>query len=373
MKKHIRSTLALLYAALIACMPLASFAKALQSDVIVASSSDIVTDAEVFKRAVDNGKILFISAPEMSIEDVAEILMIPLNTNQTYSPFILMAYSIFKSGDKYNVCQIYATYVEDETSSDKETTNKSINSYGNAVSQATDFADVILLNKFDNPNRLDPLSVVGEAVDNVRKIESFAKSVKENVILNTSKVNLRSFELPENDTASWHEILYVFNHANHIVAHVTCNLFAYAKGRGIVDQTNHNIYDVICSAEVCPYSPNKAGEYEVMIHCNTVNSKCRKTTNLPSGISYTKGVSLTGSYSVGDGPGGSVTYETDWTYNPESQPGRCYDITPGMQVATKVGYMRGAFASVSYDIIESNPTLTETVVTLNNISLGGWF
>lgn len=375
----------------------------LSADVFAVNYENLDQVAPFSKQLIDNGSILFISAPEESVEDISKSLSIPINVRQTYQSLPLMAYYFFKVNDKYFATPIYAVFAEETASiADRAldiSSAKAISPSSESACVTTSFDSVTFLRE-DNVAKhynttIDPKDAISYAITVRDEITSFISSVEEIEGQNSKSIdnssNERGITMPSaNFSEAWNNDLYVYGRNNKLYGYVRCGVYAYQKGRAIVNGKSCNIYDVLSTAKAYPKQGYYVGKYDVMIHCNVTNFVCLDTTTLPSGITYTQQVGLTGSFTAVEGLGGSVSFNTSWSYNPESQiitessshprvvywnartvnaqSGKSYDISPGMRVASPVGKMRGAFSTFYCDALFMGIT-----IKTNSLSLGDWF
>lgn len=372
------------------------------ADVLAIDYENIECISEFAKQIIDNGTILFIASPEKSIEDISKILSIPIDVEQTYQPLPLMAYYFFKANEQYFSTPVYAALAEEVTTTNIETPSAS--AIGSAYSERDKtfvlykFSDVTLLSDCNKNGSfhttIDPFDAIPSAVTTRDDIDSFTKSVEESAVSKTADESTRTITMPSiGHTRAWPTVLHYFDSNGNIIGYMLCCVYAYAKGQAIVDDTMHNIYDVISTAKVYPYNGRKVQYYDVMMHCNVQGFIRLSTPTLPSGINYSQQLQLSGSYSSGSGAGGSVGYSTGWSYNPESQivtetsnhpnvvywrartvnpvGGKAYDIAPGMRIASPINKMRGAFAEFYCDTLGG--LFDNQVISTTIGSLGGWF
>jgi hypothetical protein len=71
------------------------------ADVVVVDFTDIETISSVARELVDDGKMLYVTNPEVIAEDLAQILSIPRDVTTSYMELVLIAYSIYRIGDIY--------------------------------------------------------------------------------------------------------------------------------------------------------------------------------------------------------------------------------------------------------------------------------
>lgn len=367
------------------------------ADVLTVQYSDIGSIAEIAKEVVDMGVMLYIAEPECSAEDISALLSIPKSSTTSYQSELLVAYSIYKLNDKYIFANSYVMMADEddgsnqfanERSSDAEETEK-VAPRAQAQVQSN-FADVTTLSDYAVQRAgtvsFDHSTIIAAALTSKSDVEDVAQ----NVSVTEDAAAPYSANLPSKlATETWNDQLNVYGLNNTYYGYINCSVYAYSHGTGRVNSKTQNVYDVLSYVKAYPGSGYTLKQYAVDINCNYTDFSNLQTTTLPSGISYSTSVGLSGEIST-DGPsiGGEVS--TSWTYNPESQTidessstprivkwtaktvsptsGKAYDIAPGMRVASPTEYKRGAFSN-----IYCNAMILGISIRSNDIEVGGWF
>jgi hypothetical protein len=372
------------------------------ADVLVIKYDDISMISDKAKSIVDEGKLIYITSPQTSAEEISKKLSIPKQGISTYNREALVAFSIFKADNLYVFQGHYVTIgeVADRDNLSNETTllNKS-NSDSNVLQEKQLLAegestfDVVTTIKESDSNLV---KIASESVDVA--IESMKTTIEQ---LNAEVHNLFNESIVVPMDTSWpttsvsrmySDTLSVYDNSNKYYGYVKGTVKVYDLGRMMVNNKNQFLYNVVTRVEVYPQSTVTVKEYKTRIHCNIVGHTMLETASLPSGISYSEGITLQGSYSSTDGAGGLVSYSTQWSYNPESQKitrsssqdrvvdwtaktvsatkGKSYDLAPGMTVAsTGSTGQRGAYSMIYCDAL----TLFNIVLKTNSLEIGGWF
>lgn len=361
--------------------------------------SEIENMAGTAKDLVDSGTVLLITNPEISAEAISELLSIPKSNTTSYQKEILMAYSICKVKDQYIFTNHYAVMASETTTDlaaknflDIDTeemdapTDQPQTNFSNAILMAEPFS-----HKNSDMLAFNTTHMASAVLSCKADMEAFTSSVSETKNMDDSGILPYSCELPGiTATNTWNDILYVYgSDSDNYYGYLNCTVYAYEKGTGMVNDSLQNIYDVISVVKAYPQGHYRVKRYETQIHCNISDFSCLQTTSLNSGINYSQGLSLTGSFKTDD-IGGEVNYSTQWNYNPESQTitesssyprvvnwkaepynskaGTAYDIAPGMRVAAPTQYMRGAFSKIYCDAM-----IWGITINANEIQVGGWF
>lgn len=365
--------------------------------------SDLSSISSTAKEIVDSGTMIYISDPEISAEAVADLLSIPKDTTTSYQNLVLMSYSIYKLDEKYVFANHYAAFA-DEGELSAGSNDDSIPSMSEIIApsnisearSASNFSNAILMptylkERLDDTPEINSMDAISTAISAKADMEAMSRSITSNSEEEVpSNVPPNNVSLPTSTaTETWNDTLNVYGKKNKYYGYLNCTVQAYAKGNAVVNGSSKRIYDVISIVKAYPDDGYVVRRYETQIHCNIDGFHNLQTTTLPSGVSYSEGVSLSGSYGS-NGGSGSVTYTTGWSYNPESQvitesssiprvvkwraapsrpkSGKAYDISPGMRVASPKTCMRGAFADVF-----CNAMFFGITINANSLAIGGWF
>lgn len=378
-------------------------AEAADKAVLSINYSDLSGLSGMAKEIVDSGTMIFIANPEISAEAVAKLLSIPKTNITSYQNLLLMAYSIYKLDEKYVFANHYAAFAyEGEANGDSDNTSFSLMNETDApfdVSEARtglNFSNAILMPHYLKQRSastpiVNPMDAISTAISAKADMEATTRNITSNLVGEDAHVvQPRSTTLPSiTATETWNDTLSVYGLNNTYYGYLNCTVYGYGKGTGVVNGSNKKIYDVVSVVKAYPQSGYKVKRYETQLRCNFTEFSNLQTTTLPSGISYSQGLSLTGSYGSSGGSGGG-TFTTSWTYNPESQiitesssapriikwkaepfnptSGKAYDIAPGMRVASPTNKMRGAFSKVFCDAM-----ILGITVNANSLEVGGWF
>lgn len=135
--------------------------------------SDLNAIRNEAKDVVDAGTMIYITAPEASIEDVADLLSIPNDGTNKYSELVLMAYSIYKIGDEYVISDHYALFAiegeSEETPDDADMEELTAPVDLAEARAASNFSKVILMRDYQgqksgNMPTIDPMDWVSDLV-----------------------------------------------------------------------------------------------------------------------------------------------------------------------------------------------------------------
>ena len=374
--------------------------EAINSSVLTIDYSELDAIENTAKEIVDSGTMIYITNPASSAESIAARLSIPKSNITLYQNLLLVAYSIYKIDEGYVFANHYAALAhEGEENGRESNTGTDVTTETNApetVSEAQAISNVILMRdyteqRFSYAPTIDPIDVLSTAISAKSDTEATAQNITAPLLEEPpSIIQPRSSTLPSTTaTQTWNDTLSVYGLNNTYYGYLNCTVYGYGKGTGTVNGSNKKIYDVISVVKAYPESNYKVKRYETQLRCNFTGFSNLQTTTLPSGTTYSQGISLTGSYGSSGGSGGG-TYTTSWTYNPESQTitesssaprivkwkaepsnptsGKAYDIAPGMRVASPTHKMRGAFSKVYCDAM-----ILGFTVNANSLEVGGCF
>ncbi|MDR1329330.1 MAG: hypothetical protein LBK23_06995 [Oscillospiraceae bacterium] len=382
-------------------------AELLNSDVIVVAYDELSLIADDAKSLVDADKILFITSPEESAEEIAETLSIPKSTVATYNDAVLIAYSIYKLGGNYVFANHYAVFGEEivagNNGSSLSETNNSVAEFepeisAPAYSTESDFSMVKTLVDYNDEIistpaiPIDPLDVLDVAIRAADDTKEFTQNIAQASTL-SSGVSTQSATLPSTiaDT-TFNSTMTVYGPNNTtIYGTLNCSVYGYIKGNGLVNGTLQKIYDVLAEVKAYPNSGYKVEKYKTRIHCYYTDFINLQTTTIVSGATYNQSLSLSGSFGSSGGSGGG-SFTTGWSYNANSQTitesiadndtrkvewtakpvnpsaGASYDIAPGMRIASPTNKVRYAQA-----IIYCDAMIFGITIHANSLPVGGSF
>lgn len=350
--------------------------------VIVVNYTELSTVAGTAKEMIDNGAMLFITSPECSAEEIAKELSIPKTNTSLYQDAILVAYSIYKQGDRYIFANHYVSFA-DEVGENESGISTADNIVGSGM-----FSDVA---KVSDCNAAETAAWEADGYSRILSAAVTARADNENFTArisdNPSGISTQGTTLPGKIAdETWNDTLSVYNLGNTYCGYLNCTVYAYVMGTGKVNGARMNIYDVVSVAKAYPNSGSYVDTYKVRIHCNVTDYVCLETTTLPSGINLEKSLEL----SVQTDLIGNAGVSTSWSYNPESQLitesspyarvvdwtaktvspqlGKAYEMAPGMRVASPIGVSKGAFSKITCDGM-----ILGITVKSNSLEVGGWF
>lgn len=359
-----------------------------KANIVVVDYTSLSDISSYAKDIIDSGKMLYIVAPQESLEDIAKDLSIPKRGISAYNDVAtLFAYSIYNIGeDNYAFQHHYI--LSDEPSGDvnsNSSTSKSSQDLSPITKEQTSFQSAnIIANDNVNLQSYIENNLLG-AYESALSTTQTTLSTK-NVVDPKMRAMPPAGGSPIIDT----EILNVYGTFNNYLGYLSGTQWIYTEGKCIVDGKLQDIFNVISSVSAHPSATTKVTEYKVRMHCNIVGHTLLDSVSIPSGISKT--VSLSVGTSLGSS-GSSVTggYGISWQYNPESQiikkssptprvidwkatpvsPGYNddYKIMPGIQVATTNSKgSRGTFTTMYCD-----SKLFGISLRKNSVEFGTWF
>lgn len=185
------------------------------------------------------------------------------------------------------------------------------------------------------------------------------------------------------------------NSSGERLGYVRGTVQVYDIGRGIVNDREGYLFNMVTDVKAYPNTSSYVRTYSCSVNCRIQGHFIINTATLPSGVSYSRTLSLSGSLTLGTETeiGGSVGYNTTWDYNPESQiitesspdpdyvlwtaqtyqpqVGKAYGLTPNATIFVAPGYQgqRGAFSN----LICNAYTFGGLVNQENELIVGGWF
>ncbi len=368
------------------------------ADVISVEYDYIDEIAEYAKIWIDAGKTLYITSPEVSAESIAEELSIPKDGINAYNEAILFAYSIYSIDNCYIFENHYAVL-------DKTNSEEAISACANDAEKAQDletntdsFEKAITINEYKTIN---PTVTAADFTDwrsvtiAASEIESFDESFEID-----NGVASRSASMMSGCSRIYVDNLYVYDNNDTYCGYLRGTVYVYDIGRGLVNNTEGFLYNVVTHVKAYPNTGYVVKEYSCTYNYCIQGHMILDSVTLPSGVSITESLSLTGSLSVTGGSdgsvsgevGGTVGYSTAWTYNPESQiitesstdpriitwtaetvratSGKAYDVTPNATIFVTPGYtnQRGAYAHLRCDSLFFGIS-----TNVNELTIGGWF
>lgn len=356
----------------------------IENAVIITVSYDSLGDiSDQAKSFIDNGKILYITSPQESLESIAESLSIPKQGTSVYNDSAaLFAYSIYKVDEGNYAFQQHYALIENPIETLKE----------NLYSQKSASLTVKDAQTFQTSCLLDS-DLAAMYTDNALKgaYESAISTIEMTNSIENSTVQTRSASVPSTgqpivDTA----MLYVYDRNSRYFGYLNGTQWIYPKGKYSVDGKSQYVFTVISDVYANPTPGFCVSQYKVRMHCNIVGHTLLEAASLPSGASAMSTITLGASFGA-TGPSASASFSTSWQYNPESQlinrvspeprvmdwyvttvspqAGKSYDVAPGLQVATEnsVG-SRGTFTTMYCD-----GDLFGFFAQTNQIEFGTWF
>jgi len=392
-----------------------TFFETTYDDVITVSYSEIDLATSSAKQRIDSGKILYISRPEVSAEQISEKLGIPKTGTSHYNDALLIAYSIFKHEDSYVFTNHYILFADSlpvtdanngvlDTSVGSNAINMEVPLVGattpsnfEVVTTVPEFIahnDILFINKIDHAKSINAtLQSRVDVIDAANNVTS--GNTDDLTSRNTDGYPSRSATLPSNTaTVTYNDILYVYGINGSYYGYINCTVSAYYQGQGKVavgggSPITRNIYDVVSYVKAYPQPGYSVAKYKVSINANHSVYANLYSTTLPTAVNISQGVKISGSYGASGGSG-TVEYNTSYTYNPESQyisesssipkivewtattvsptSGKAYDIAPGMRIASDIGYQYGAHSTIYCDAMILGITIKS-----NSIVVGGFF
>lgn len=364
------------------------------ADVIVVNFDSLYLIADNAKGIVDAGKLLYIAAPQVSAEEVSEMLSIPKEGTLLYNNYLLVAYSIYSINGTYVFACHYATYGEGAEDSVIEASATSLLGENSEIQlPAAGESNFNITRTLDEKHIADDeiisndlsaaINVMQRAVERSEEIIHNAQS---NSII--SLYGLGTGPMPT-ATRVYNNILDVYDSNDNWLGYLSGTLYEYDIGSIMLNNAQQFAYNLVSRVEAYPVNTSLR-QYKCRIHCNIVGHTMLESTSLPSGINISETISLQGSFST-NGVGGSLGYNTSWSYNPNSQliarsspeprvvdwtatpvnpaTNDSFDLTPGMTVATTGSTgQRGAFTDLYCNAFENGNVIRE-----NTIGIGSWF
>lgn len=351
-------------------------------DIIQIAYENLYLISNEAKDLIDNGALLFISAPQDSLENVAAMLSIQKDSVSTYNDSLeLLAYSIYFNGDVYVFQKHYALYADttlqcEAITDDGMSENINLEDLQNTFNDAT----VICSDSERRAQIEDSIKIAYVAMQDSLKFE---ETVTE------PSGSTRSAAFPEVASRITTETLNVYNASGNLLGYLSGAQYIYDKGYYTVNQQTQFVFNSVSCVTAYPFNTT-VKKYKVRMHCNIVGHTLIVSANVPSSVSYSQNVTL-GVQLNSSGVGGSGSTMTGWSYNPESQVvtktspqnrvidwnvktteiyNKSYDVTTGIQVATTNGQgSRGVFTTMYCDSLLFGVFINNE----NSIEFGEWF
>lgn len=354
----------------------------IQSEVITVEYENIDAIAPQAKQIIDDGKILYISNPKISNEDLAVKFSIPKDDLTHYNNMLLVATSIYKIYDIYVFENHYALYVDSvETMNTPSSLMNPDSNVEMSVENEKSFASTVIVDLPDNLNVNSMINIAIESRETVRKNASKNQTVQKDGEISPSSVSL-----PGNPDRVYVGSCDVYDHSNNYLGYIRAIQNNYEKGYWTVNNVSQYVTDIVTQFEIYPLTTYVV-RYKGRIHCNITGHTALEAASVPSNVNQSQSVTLGLNSS---GMSGSTT--TSWSYNPESQiinrssstqrvydwtaspvnqiNGKSYDLVPGLRVATTNNAGgRGGFSSMRCDSYSFFGYSTN----VNEFEIGGWF
>lgn len=292
------------------------------ADIISIEYDSINEITEYAKIWVDSGKILYITAPEVSVEEIALVLNIPQTGTRIYNSGLLFAYAIFKVNEAYVFDCHYAIFA---SNTDDETNNVMPASDMSEENQVC-FDSVITLGEYKKTGNLtlDHLNNMQSVISVRADIEGKADTAIDDKT-NVRSVNARSSNNvlatdPVNDT------IHIYDSNDKSCGYIRATAYAYDIGRGYVNNEEGYMYVVAYDVKVYPSEKYYVDSYSVTMPYNITGHKILRTTTLESNVTLAQSIGFSGTLStslslddIGIGSDRGIAYDISWTHSPESQ------------------------------------------------------
>lgn len=363
-----------------------SMADLADANIIYVHNDDLADIAERAKELVDAGKVLCIVGPEISAEEVARICSIPKDGVNAYNPLPLIAYTIYKTQGIY----VFGNnYVFEDNDADIASTQSAEEL---ATPQNCSFDRAITMSEYRQNNGRNGLfreivQTVNVSIQNLIAEGEVDRALPE--------VSVQAVSTGGNLSRTYFDNLYVKNSSGDSLGYVRGTVQVYDIGRGIVNDREGYLFNMVTDVKAYPNAGSCVTTYSCSVNCRIQGHFIINTATLPSGISYSRTLSLSGSLTLGTETEieGSIGYNTTWDYNPESQiitesspdpdyvlwtaqtyqpqVGKAYGLTPNATIFVAPGYQgqRGAFSN----LICNAYTFDGLVNQENELIVGGWF
>lgn len=353
------------------------------ADIVQIAYEDLHIIANKAKNLIDNGALLFISAPQDSLENVAAMLSIPKDSVSIYDDSLeLLAYSIYYNGNIY-IFQIHYALYADAIPQSETIANDHMSGNINLENLQNTFNDAKVICS-DSEHKAQIEGSLKIAYVSMQDSLEFEKTVT------AQSGSSRSASFPEKSSRATTATLSVFSSDKTELGHLEGTQFMYDKGYCTVNRQTQFLFNVVSFVAAYP-SNTTVTKYKVRMHCNIEGHTLVVPATIPTSVNYTQNVTVGYQFSsTGAGTSGSTT--TGWSYNPQSQiinrtspqsrvmdwniettkiEGQSYDVTTGIQVATTNGVgSRGTFTTMYCDSIRmSDGGIDKT----NSLEFGEWF
>ena len=353
------------------------------ADVIVVNFSDINEIAGYALSMVDNGALIYISAPEIGTIEISQILGIPLDSIPRYNNVVLLGTHVSKIFDLYVWGHHYAN-VGAVSLEPTETDSFIENSAGlglveiNPFENDRPFSNAVLLNDMIAVRpEFSFMAEVDFAVNSA--ISAFENHTNSIAFLNQMEVvglspefsidsdstilpGLSTFRIFTGSIDVWS----IFPSTVRYLGSIGITKYIYDRGSNNVNNVMQRIFDGITVFTVSPGSSIWVSEFTGRMHSNITGHTFLQAANLPSGSDSSTTVSLSSAgpdlaYSFNPRgmnisrtmPDGGFVPVTDWRMStpffsvPALSMGTIREMSPAFRMATpNHAGARGIFSSV---------------------------
>ena len=341
----------------------------MSADVLELTLSDLSNGSDEIRNYVDQGGVLYIVAPEEGCEKVADMLGIKLDQTYTYPRALLIAYSVYKIDKAYVVGQHYVHFIDEVEEESKSSVN---------------FDNCITVEKYG-------LYHPEFSYEKFINYDAVYLSYLDDLDFYSSGHNLL-YSTGISGTAKFTNTMNVYNSSGVYYGFLRGTIYVSEYGYGYVNNTYGYLYNLVASVKAYPNTGYYVNTYSCSVNANITGHTILDTATLPSGVSTSSSLSISGNISSAS-YGAGAAFTTSWTYNPESQiitesstnpkiinwtaqtvspiSGKAYDVTPNSSIFVSPGYsgQRGAFITIRCPAL----TFLGIVNNENSLEIGGWF
>lgn len=305
--------------------------------------NSIVSDA---KRFIDEGKTLYISSPECSNEELADLFSIPKDDTTIYNSLVLLATSIYRLNDIYIFENHYGTFgFQQNIISSKK---KSFHDKVITVREKNFSGELNFI--------LNPEESIDIAIKSQKSTIDFVNQLNNNSIF-PSYIYTASTEIYTLDGKR-------IGYTKVVQSNVDI-------GYIIVNEQRQYVYDLITKFEVFPDKNIYVTNYMGRMHCNITGHTSLESNNITLVSPYNN--SINGMYDVvfqkiiDSSP---VPNVYDWIVKPKNiNFGKNYNFTSKICVATtNSSGSRGGFSSMFI-----NCYMFGMPISKFSFEIGGWF
>ncbi len=215
--------------------------------IVTVKYEDIDTIADTAKELLDSGKTLYITEPTVSAEVLAEQLSVPKVGINSYNESLLYAYAIFKLGENYVFENYTALFADGEIES------------ASTYDLKDPFSKAITIEEYNLSNTK---KISAENFTNLNAVATSQSDAIESMPNGDASLKNRAsdFSAPNNFTTSFSETVNAYDNSGNYYGYIRGTIYVYNFGRGIVNGSEGQVYNLVSSIKAYPDADNKLKE-----------------------------------------------------------------------------------------------------------------